>query len=115
MTGFQMIPNKLLVIIRMSSPKPLLSQFQLAKNALRINTPPNNERLGWSASPSVGTRSPSSPYSPPAFNRLKSSYASVGKAVPSYRSRKNRKGSRKNRKASRKNRKGSRKNRKSRN
>jgi hypothetical protein len=81
------------------------SQFQLAKEALRIERPPNNENLGWSSSPSYGTRSPSSPYTPPAFNRLKSSYSAVGKAVPSHL-RKNR--SRKNRKASRKNRKGSR-------
>ena len=96
----------------MSSPKyPSPSQFQVARDALRIERPPNNVNLGWSASPSFGTRSPRNPYVPPVFNRLKSSYASVGKNVPSYRSRKNRKASRKNRKASRKNRKGSRKNR----
>jgi hypothetical protein len=101
----------------MSLPKSP-SQFELAKAALRIERPPNNENLGWSSSPSYGTRSPSSPYTPPVFNRLKSSYAAVGKAVPSPRkSRKNRKGSRRaNRKGSRRaNRKASRKNRKSRN
>jgi len=89
----------------MSSPK-VPSQFELAKEALRIERPPNNENLGWSSSPSYGTRSPSSPYVPPVFNRLKSSYSAVGKAIPHFRkSRKNRKSSRKNRKASRKNRK----------
>jgi hypothetical protein len=100
----------------MSSKSP--SQFELAREALRIEKPPNNVNLGWSSSPSYGTRSPSSPYTPPVFNRLKSSYASVGKNVPpSFRksrkaSRKNRKGSRRaNRKSSRKNRKSSRKNR----
>jgi hypothetical protein len=85
------------------------SQFQLAKEALRIERPPNNENLGWSSSPSYGTRSPSSPYTPPAFNRLKSSYSAVGKAVPSHlrknRSRKNRKNRKGSRRANRKNRK----------
>jgi hypothetical protein len=86
----------------MSLPKPP-SQFQLAKEALRIEKPPNNENWGWSSSPSVGTRSPNSPYVPPVFNRVKSSYASIGKNVPRFRksrSRKNR--SRKNRRANRK-------------
>ena len=87
----------------MSLPKSP-SQFELARKALSIQAPPNNEN--WS-SYSVGTRSPNSPYAPPVFNRVKSSYASVGKNIPrSRKNRKNRKGSRRaNRKASRKNRK----------
>jgi hypothetical protein len=92
----------------MSLPKSP-SQFQLAKEALRIEKPPNNENWGWSSSPSVGTRSPNSPYVPPVFNRVKSSYASIGKNVPRFRKSRSRKNRRANRKASRKNRRASRK------
>jgi len=101
--------SKIYVIIRMSLPRSP-SQFELARSALAIGAPPQNNN--WSTE-SIGERSPNSPYVPPVFNRL-SSYKSIGKNVTRFR--KNRKGSRRaNRKASRKNRKNRKASRKNRN